>query len=281
MQLILYLKHLTKYLKIMLLLGFLIASRQASGQNIEDLEYYFSRIAAEQEESEMMLYNDSLTGSLISYLQSVDDVIGTDIPEIKYLGQICPSDSLIKIFSWNIPLTADRNLYNCIIHNGKTRENILLQSGEGLEGVDNESVIKSDNWYGSLYYDIEPVYESGEMTYILLGYDPGNVSANSKVVEILRFDGQGKPLFGQMIIRVNEKMLSRMIFRYSPLATMMMRFRDDRTGIIFDHLSPASPEYEGQYRYYGPDFSHDLLEINGGELILIEDVDLINTDGQS
>ncbi|MDZ7739455.1 MAG: hypothetical protein U5K32_10425 [Bacteroidales bacterium] len=270
-----------KYLKIIALLGLLIASRQAAGQTIEDLEYYFSRIAVEPAESEMLIYNDSLTSSLLFYLQSLDDVIETDIPEVKYLGQIVPSDSLLKIFSWNIPLTADKNLYNCIIHNGKTGDNILLQSSEGMESLDNETIINSDKWYGSLYYDIEPVAKSGDMTYILLGYDPGNVSANSKVVEILHFDGQGKPLFGKMIIRVNEKMLSRMIFRYSPLATMMLRFMNDRTGIIFDHLSPASPEYKGQYRYYGPDFSYDLLQINEGELILMEDFDFKYTDGQS
>lgn len=265
-----------KYLKIMMLLGLLLASRQGAGQNIEDVEYYFSRVAAESVESEMLLYNDSLTEALISYLGSVDDVIGTDIPDLKYLGQICPSDSLLKIFSWNIPVSTDKNLYNCIIHNGKTRENILLQSSKGLESVDNEAIIESDNWYGSLYYDIEPADESGDMAYILLGYDPGNVSANSKVVEILHFDGQGKPLFGKMIIRENDNMLSRMIFRYSPLATMMLRFRADRSGIVFDHLSPSSPEYEGQYRYYGPDFSYDELEIREGKLILTKDIDLRN-----
>ncbi len=280
MLLILYLKHLTKYLKIPVLISLLFLLQQAKGQNIGDVEYFFSKIAAESAENEMLLYNDSLTEALLSYLQSVDDVIGTDIPEVKYLGQICPSDSLLKIFSWNIPLTVDENLYNCIIHNRKTGENILLQSSSGLKSINDESIIESDNWYGSLYYDIEPADESGNMTYILLGFDPNNVSANSKVVEILHFDTQGKPLFGKMLIRDDDRMLSRMIFRYSPLATMMLRFRDDRSGIVFDHLSPASPGYEGQYRYYGPDFSYDELEIHEGQLILTKDVDLRNEEGQ-
>ncbi|MEA1887804.1 MAG: hypothetical protein U9N72_11410 [Bacteroidota bacterium] len=250
------------------------------GQTAGEINHYFNMIANEPDEKERLVYNDSLTNTIISYLDSHEDITGTDIPGIKYLGQITPSDSIIKIFTWNIPVSGGNNVFNCIIYNSLSDKNILLKGEKGLADLETDAVIHSNDWYGSLYYDIQAVGNEEEMTYILLGFDPDNIYMNAKVIEILHFDEEGKPVFGKKIFSTKNRILTRMIFKYSPLATMMLKVDPERSMIIFDHLSPSSPQFEGQYTYYGPDFSYDALEIKDGKLILVEDIDLRNKNKQ-
>ena len=51
-----------------------------------------------------------------------------------------------------------------------------------------------------------------------------------------------------------------------------MRF--DKDMIVFDHLSPSREDLEGQYQFYGPDFSYDGLRWKDCGWVLIEDLDL-------
>ena len=46
---------------------------------------------------------------------------------------------------------------------------------------------------------------------------------------------------------------------------MMLRYDDKLKMIVFDHLSPSKPSYEGKYQYYGPDFSYDGLIFEKGK----------------
>ncbi len=270
-----------KYPERILLLQFFLIAQLASGQIADDVNNYFSLITGASSEEEKLSYNDSIANSLLEYLESVDDIIGATIREVNYIGQISSADSIIKIFSWNIPLSGGNNLYNCIIYNKKFDRKYLMMGDEGLPGVESGEVIDNNKWYGSLYYDIQPVGQGENIGYILLGFDPDNINENSKVVEVLHFNNEGEPVFGKKIISAGGEELSRMIFKYSPLATMMLRFNDDRTRIIFDHLSPSSEQFEGLYKYYGPDFSYDALEIKNGKLILIEDIDLRNNNEET
>jgi len=269
---------LMKYLNIPYLLILLMMSQAAIAQNVVKINHYFSNIASAQGDKERLVYNDSLTNSIISYLEIAEDKIRADLSNVNYLGHITSADSLIRILSWNIPVDGRNNLYNCIIYNVLTESTILLRGEDGLSEMESDTVIESKEWYGSLYYDIQALGGADEMTYILLGFDPDNINMNAKVIEILHFDEDGKPVFGKKVFSDGKNETARIIFKYSPLATMMLKFNPARTRIIFDHLSPSSSQFEGQYRYYGPDFSYDALEIKDDKLVLIEDIDLRNTD---
>lgn len=267
-----------KYLKPFLIAGLLIAGNMTSAQEADDIKDCFEIIANSEDEDLRLSYNDSLTSALVSYLESIDNITGTEIPGIKYLGQIVSSDSLVKIFSWNIPLDSGDNLYNSIIYNRSNDNITLLKGKKGLPDLEPDISLNADKWYGALYYDIEPLKYDKRMAYILLGFDPDNVYMNSKVIDILSFNEKGDPVFGMKIFSDDKSLSDRMIFRYSPLATMMLKFDRERSLIIFDHLSPSSPANEGQYKYYGPDFSYDALKIQDGKLVLVRDIDLRNPD---
>ncbi|HDZ40199.1 MAG TPA: hypothetical protein ENH59_00745 [Bacteroidetes bacterium] len=267
-----------KYPEAFFLFQLVLIGQLATAQVPDDINYYFSRIIVSTAEEEKLAYNDSIANTLLSYLESVDDIVATDIPGVKYLGQISSSDSLIKILTWNIPISNGNNLYNCIIYNDSLEKKFFLKGDAGLQNLDVGKVLKAGQWYGSLYYDIEPLGQADDISYILIGFDPDNLNENAKVVEILHFTKEGEVVFGKKVFDSGKGNQARMIFRYSPLATMMLRFSDDRARIVFDHLSPTSEQFEGLYKYYGPDFSYDALEIKDGNLIVVEDIDIRNNN---
>lgn len=273
MQLIQYFLHWTRYPERALVLFFLFTSQPANTQVASNINNYFSNIAESQVPGERLSYNDSIKNELINFLKESDDIFSADISGVNYLGQVSSYDSLVKIFTWNLPLAGGDNLYNCIIYNRISDSLYVLEAERGLQDVKTEEVFDSKSWYGSLYYDIQQLGHEDDRTYVLLGFDPDNINMNSKVVEILHFNENNEPLFGKEVIMVGDDVLGRMIFRYSPLATMILRFNQSRSRIIFDHLSPSSGQYEGVYKYYGPDFSYDALEIRDGKLVLLENID--------
>ncbi|MDT8400402.1 MAG: hypothetical protein RQ743_01810 [Bacteroidales bacterium] len=265
-----------KYPEVLFFFQVALICQPAGAQVTDEINYYFTRIIASTAVEERLVYNDSIAYTLLAYLESVDDIVATDIPGVNYLGQISSSDSLLKFFTWNVPISNGNNLYNCIIYNDSLDQKIFLKGDAGLQTLDADKVLKASEWYGSLYYDVQPLRQEDHQSYILLGFDPDNLNGNAKVVEILQFNKDGEAVFGEKVFGPENGDQARMIFKYSPLATMMLRFSDDRSRIVFDHLSPTSEQFGGMYKYYGPDFSHDALEIRDGMLILVEDIDLRN-----
>ncbi len=253
---------------------FILIVNISNAQIVNKIDGYFDSMASSLNDRQRLACNDSIVTGLMSWFINRDNIMSSELDQIKYLGQIISSDSLVKVFSWNIPLSSGDNIYNCIIYNAREDTTVFLKGRKGLPDIETDAILEAGEWYGALYYDIELLCDSENKTYILLGTDPDNIYMNSKVIEILRFDSDGSPLFGGKVFSVRDKVLTRMIFRYSPITNMMLRFDNDRSAIIYDHLSPSSPGFEGQYMYYGPDFSYDAFEIIDRKLVLIQDIDI-------
>ena len=114
-----------------------------------------------------------------------------------------------------------------------------------------------------------------ETLYILLGIDFKDFSLNRKVIETVSFTSDARLRFGSPVFRKDGKTDFREVFQYSSKASMTLRF-DSGNEIVFDHLSPFSPEYQGNYQYYGPDFSYDSFLFENGKWILKQDIDVRN-----
>ena len=71
-------------------------------------------------------------------------------------------------------------------------------------------------------------------------------------------------------------MLSRIVFEFSARAVFTLRYIAEQQMIIFDHLSPAKPEYLGDFQFYGPDSSFDGFKLENGKWIYVRDLDLRN-----
>lgn len=195
---------------------------------------------------------------------------------LQSVGKISSSDDQIRILTWNISESPSEHRYFGFlqIKNEKNGEIDLyfLNQGNKIKERAKDHIFDTENWYGALYYQLHTVNCSGNTFYTLIGIDFNDIFTNIKIVDVLTL-ADGIPVFGAPVFIYNGEIRYRLIFEYSSKVVMMLRYFADAEMIIFDHLSPASSQFIGQYRYYGPDFSYDALMYENCYWNHIPDVD--------
>jgi hypothetical protein len=242
------------------------------------LEGMFRRIREDISTDQKLAINDSMRLIIENYALS-DSVFTHRFTNLRFLGQITSPDSLIKIITWNLILEDGGNRYFCYFIKRSTDKgkNQLFK----LSGIYNETVERIDttysisNWYGALYYDIRPFETAGGRSYVLLGIDYGNSFITRKIIDCVSFGPGNNLVFGRKCFINGKEILWRVVFEYTSRAVMSLKFeRDDL--IVFDHLSPASPDLAGNRQFYGPDFSFDSYSLEKGMWVYKSDIDIRN-----
>ena len=194
-------------------------------------------------------------------------------------GIIKSPDKQLKLYNWNLPYESGEHDYFCFIQykpKKKQEQPVLIELKDKSATIKNpeQKILQGSEWYGALYYKIIPIKTRFNDTYYtLLGYDPNDFLTNKKIVDVLHFD-KNKPIFGASIFRNQRQISNRIIFEYGEFVSMMLKYDEDKEMIVYDHLSPSKPMYEGQREFYGPDFSYDGLKYENGVWITYFDLDL-------
>ncbi|HON51859.1 MAG TPA: hypothetical protein P5243_03210 [Bacteroidales bacterium] len=196
-------------------------------------------------------------------------------------GNVYAPDKTFRLITWNV------------IHSSGTYENFgFLQTYNKqtkkvkvYKLTDKSTTIKTpmlaicspDVWYGASYYMVCQKKYKGQILYTLIGWNPNNTFTQKKVIETLKFDKSGNPVFGFPVIELKGKGFQRrIIFEYSSKNTMMLRYDEKKDMIVFDHLAPSDFRYDGIYEFYGPDFSIDAYTFDRGKWRYVSDIDIRN-----
>lgn len=196
---------------------------------------------------------------------------------VSHAGILESPDGKVKIYNWNVPYEAGYHVFHCFLQYHTGDSILTFELNDESEKIENpeDSVLDENNWYGSLYYRIIPKKgRFGETYYTLLGYDPNDYLTNKKVIDVLQFNKNNEPVFGATIFKNQRTVTKRIIFEYAEFATMTLQYHEEKDMIVYDHLSPSQPKYEGQYEFYGPDFSYDGLRFENGIWNTYFDLDL-------
>lgn len=189
-------------------------------------------------------------------------------------------DKTFRIFNWAIYYNAKAQyeFYGFIIVN-QANEYVLYPLSDKsaqMKSPEDQTVTNKD-WYGALYYEIIPSGNEEDRYYVLLGWDGNDLFTNRKVIDVLWFDENYVPNFGKPVLQFSqEDIRQRVVFEFAETSTMKLRYEPKLKMIIFDHLVPSKPEFEGKYEYYGSDFTFDGLKFEDGKWTLNENVDLRN-----
>ena len=208
-----------------------------------------------------------------------DTVFDHRFSDLRYLGQIASLDNLVKIITWNLILEDGGNRYFCYIL--KRPVSGAKTSIYTLTGIYNEASIRLDtiysesNWYGALYYDIRPFKNESEICYALLGIDYGNSFITRKIIDVMSFGPGHTLIFGKKCFTDGKLVMPRVVFEFAATVVMTLRFVTDKS-IVFDHLSPSSPELKDNRQFYGPDFSYDSYNLENGLWRLKSNIDIRN-----
>jgi hypothetical protein len=109
-----------------------------------------------------------------------------------------------------------------------------------------------------------------------LGYDEHSIRSTMKRIEVLTFDKEGKPVFGDRIFdfsldSISKKNQSRYWIEYKKNANARMQYDEDLKMIIYDHLISETNEPVKKYTYI-PDGDYEGFRWENGKWKHIEKV---------
>lgn len=199
---------------------------------------------------------------------------------LKEIGRIYSPDKTFRIINWDVP--KDDGTYDYCgfiqtydVKRKKSHLYLLTDKSADIKNPDN-TVGDANKWFGMLYYKIIPVKVKRKKYYTLLAKDGNDKLTGKKIIDVLYFIADGSPRFGADLFKLEKRSPKRVIFEYSAQTTMSLKYFEESKRIVFDHLSPSQPNFEGQFQYYGPDFSFDALEFKKGKWVYVADVDARN-----
>jgi len=189
-------------------------------------------------------------------------------------------DNQFRIFTWHLRTDDGHYRYYGAIQKNDPKKLSLYPLFDNSAFIQNpqDTALNNDSWYGAHYYTIivPKRWFSKNKKYVLLGWKGHNQNSQQKVIDVLSFSKDGRPIFGADIIKLKDKTQHRMVFEYTSQAVMMLRYLNDKKWIVYDHLAAPNARSEGNFEVYGPDLSYDGLKYRRGKWILMEKIDLRN-----
>jgi len=274
-------KHLLLFLLLLSLSAHPARSQDTASlqKGEKELVRLFRQMHGEKQDRALLLLNDSVT-TLFQEILKEPASFSYPFDSLRYAGRIYPPDTSFRIINWNLSLSGGRFRYYgfILLKDSLNRTSRLIRLEDHTTEISHpqDTVLTPSSWYGALYYDILLNRWEGNNYYTLLGITFHDMFTTRKVIDVLTFDKEGNIFFGAPLFATGEKIHDRIIFEFSARVSMLLHY-DSRLGmIVFDHLSPSHPRYEGIYQFYGPDSSYDGFAFYNGMWHLKKDLDVRN-----
>jgi len=230
------------------------------------------------DDDERIRLNDSVKLIMNDYVMS-DSVFRHRFDNLRYLGQIDSPDGKLKLITWNLPLRKGENRYYLyIIRKNKKQENNTVYKLEGKyrqESASTDKTYSADNWYGALYYAIQPFRYNGNKLYLILGLDSDNVNNSRKIIDILDFNDNDEIIFGRDCLLRDGKRKYREVLEYSADGMISLRLRTKKL-IVFDHINPLALGHENDPESFGAGLSFDGYSFRKGNWEFKSNIDVRN-----
>lgn len=200
---------------------------------------------------------------------------------VRNLSKLTSPDNNFRIYTWSVPLRDGSFMFYGKIVTLRGKKPIITNLIDGAEAEQKPEtkLLKAEQWYGAVYYDIIKTKNNGTTYYTLLGYRPNNKIYNQKVIEVISSANLQRLRFGDRIFNTPnlngvkfERPPYRLILRYNTKAVAMLRWIPEEKHILLDHLVPPDASQKEQWNLYGPDFSYDALFWSEGMWQLNESV---------
>lgn len=250
-------------------------------QSETKLKVLFTGLTSGHTEQEKSATADSIANLLNTTLQ-LPGSFEYAFQTLSALGKVTSPDQHLRIFTWNVPSGDGTNTYYGLLQfrTGNDDAIRVYRLTDARSSISDPAMatLTRENWYGCLIYEIVEKKQAGITWYTLLGYNPENLFISKKVIDLLWFNELHEPAFGKPVFHYQKRMQCRIVFEYSAKVTMSLQWNDKMDMIVYDHLSPAKPSYEGNYQFYGPDLSFDGLRFVKGIWESVEDIDVRNSN---
>ena len=243
----------------------------------KELMRIFTPITEAKDFSQMEEVNKEFIEAFKNVL-SLDSAFFFPFDSLVNIGKQTSLDSKIRLFTWNIPSANRTQKYfglAVLNQHGVISVHELIDKRDVYTQPHAESG-SPQKWFGALYYEIVQQVVGDDTHYVLLGVDLNNMFSSKRIIDVLSIGQEGIIVFGKPIFRLNNNIISRVVFEYSSRATMVLRWDKNYNSIVFNSLIPLQPAFSGDYRYYVPDSMFNGFSFDGLFWNFVEDIDVRN-----
>ncbi len=241
----------------------------------------YAEIQQAQSDAERLALSDQLSEALVDHWssQALEEEASEILGGVMGFASAGSGKERLAVVSWNVELRNQTNAYGAVVvFRGKKNDQAVQalrfkRSTTLRPTLDEKSRYTAKEWPGAVYYKVLLQHQGNRPVYTLLGWDGADNIRTRKVIETLSVSGT-KLKFGVPIISAGRGSTKRYIMEYSDQVSASLQWREDLDMIVMDHLSPPSPDLEGQTAYYGPDMSYDGFVWKKNHWVLEEDVDV-------
>jgi hypothetical protein len=223
--------------------------------------------------------NDSLfIRTLVRSLQ-IKNSFYYPFDSVQGISKLYAPDSSFRIFTWLLDFdgyyTRQRGAIQMHTQDGSLKLFPLRDFSE-FTSDPNDSVRTKDNWIGAVYYNIIKNTYNGKNYYTLFGLDDNSIRSKKKWIDVLTFDRQGQPLFGEAPFvfdqdSVKRAPLNRFCIEYKKEASALVNFIDEQGMILVDHLISETDEPDLPYTYV-PDGDSEGFKWEKGKWVHVDKV---------
>ena len=191
---------------------------------------------------------------------------------VTNVSSLTSPDDLLRVYTWTLPRT-DMSSYvffgfvQCYDKKKKKLTVIPLDDASGMIESPQSMKLKSDNWYGAVYYDIRISKRGSKRYYTLLGWKGNNRTTTKKVIDVM-YTKKDSLMFGYPLFKGEKGYVNRVVFEYAAEAVMALRYESSKKMIVFDHLSDTGNNTAG------PDGKYDAYRLVKGRWEIVKDVDV-------
>ena len=253
------------FLIVLFLLAGALSDLVAQEQTLPDLLASEGRKILEHPEfSERSEANQKFLDYLTRYISETSG-FEDPLPGVTNMLRLELGDD-VRIYSWQMPDSLYRYTRHALVA-VRMDDTIIVTRLEEVQDVESMQFrkLKPGEWYGAIYYQAIPERKKNPRFFTILGFAPG-AEVNEKYIDVIEIDKKGRPVFGAKVFHIDEfmdKTLTRppmrLILKYGGDYAASVRWDEEESLIIMDHLSPPDAKLKGVYRMYGPDMSYDAL----------------------
>jgi len=186
---------------------------------------------------------------------------------LETVSIIYPDDSTFRILTWQLVFPGGNFRYYGVIQMRSAKMKIFpLFDMRDTLGYQSQLITTKDNWYGCLYYNVIEKQAGNKAIYTLFGFEAADILTRRKVVDVLTFNNQGEPRFGDPIFcfKYNDSTrvklldtLTRFFIEYKSSAPTVLNYDRDMEMIVFDHVAPPDEKAKGATFSYVPDGTYE------------------------
>lgn len=241
------------------------------------LRLFTARLVAADKDADREKFNQQLLARM-ALLLGREELFAHPFSDYEQLSVLLSPDEQLKVVTWNVEGEDFYNRFYGFVSLRVKDKIRVIRLNDQYRTINHPetTALNPNRWYGAVYYELLEHKYRGSVYYTLLGYNAHGPFSKIRVVETLEITNGGQARFGVQMIEVDGRLRRRLVYEYSQRANMLLRYDAQQAMIVMDNLAPSEQYLQNDFRYYGPDFTHNALRFDKGKWLYLPDVDLRN-----